>query len=73
MAKQTCAKCGKEKDVYGAKVCPNDHFICKDCTWQHISCPLCNKPLKYRVQKLEIRLSPIAFIIYRDTEGQLIR
>jgi hypothetical protein len=46
MAKRICAHCGKEKDVYGGKVCANDHFICKGCGQYRSSCPLCGKPLK---------------------------
>jgi hypothetical protein len=47
MAKRVCANCGKEKDVYGGKICSNDHFICESC--YHSTgkrCPLCGKELK---------------------------
>jgi len=41
MPKRVCANCGETKDVYGAKICPKDHFICKDCARRHGHCPLC--------------------------------
>ena len=34
MAKRSCAKCGKEKDVEGARICEKGHFICKSCVWE---------------------------------------
>jgi len=55
MSKRICAKCGKEKEIKGGKICENDHFICKDCsyeTWGLIfsgyleKCPVCGKKLK---------------------------
>ena len=52
MAKRRCANCGKEKDVRGGKICPNDHFICASCVYGGLfgptltSCPLCGKPLR---------------------------
>jgi transposase-like protein len=46
MAKRTCAQCGKEKDVYGGKICSKDHFICQDCARYRSDCPLCKSKLK---------------------------
>ena len=56
MPKRICDACGKEKDVKGGKVCPNGHFICKDCVWSgplpgllsgpRKICPLCEKALR---------------------------
>ncbi|GEM_PF-767070 len=57
MPKRKCDACGKEKDVYGGKVCPNTHFICAECVYGSgvlrqlfgptlTSCPLCGKPLQ---------------------------
>ncbi len=55
MAKRNCAKCGKDKDVDGGRVCENGHFICKQCVYTGgsgilghsaiTSCPLCKKKL----------------------------
>ena len=52
MAKRICARCGKEKDISGGKVCEKGHFICKDCVWDtglfkpdRKYCPVCNKKL----------------------------
>jgi len=46
MPKRKCASCGKEKDVYGGKVCTNDHFLCQSCGMRRTTCPLDGKPLK---------------------------
>ncbi len=52
MSKRICAKCGKEKDISGGKVCEKGHFICNSCVWdvgffssERKFCPLCNKKL----------------------------
>lgn len=54
MARRICAKCGKEKDVEGGRVCEKGHFICRSCVWEGSgllftfekrTCPLCKKPL----------------------------
>ena len=47
MAKRVCANCGKEKDVYGGKVCKNDHFICSSCSYGRSTCPICGKEMKW--------------------------
>jgi hypothetical protein len=47
MSKRICSVCGKEKEVYGGKECPNSHFTCKDCYYRHgLKCQMCGKPLK---------------------------
>lgn len=55
MPKRTCAVCGKEKDVSGAKVCEKGHFVCYRCvhasdtllsTSGKSKCPLCKTKLK---------------------------
>ena len=46
MAKRKCAKCGKEKEIKGAKICINDHFICQSCASGRSTCPLDGKALK---------------------------
>jgi len=53
MPKRICAKCGKEKEISGGKVCEKGHFICKSCVWETAGffsnerriCPLCSKRL----------------------------
>jgi len=48
MASQTCAYCGKTKDVFGGKTCDNGHFVCKDCyrASANVKCRLCGTRLK---------------------------
>jgi len=46
MPRRTCDACGKEKDVYGGKVCEKGHFICSSCAYGRSTCPLCGKPLR---------------------------
>ncbi|MBU4266056.1 MAG: hypothetical protein KKE96_02395 [Candidatus Altiarchaeota archaeon] len=48
MPKRKCDACGKETDVFGGKVCPNGHFICRACYISRgsTSCPLCKKSLR---------------------------
>ena len=48
MPKRICDACGKEKDVYGGKVCSKGHFICQACYMSRGStkCPLCGTPLR---------------------------
>lgn len=45
MATRICAKCGKEHDVQGGKICEKGHFICKNCAYGHQHCPLCGKKM----------------------------
>jgi len=46
MPKRTCSICGKEKEVYGGKECPNGHFACKDDVYKHGSkCKMCGKQM----------------------------
>ena len=33
MPNRTCDSCGKSRDMSGAKVCENSHFVCKGCVW----------------------------------------
>lgn len=50
MPRRICDACGKEKDVYGGKVCSKGHFICSGCYMSGGStkCPLCGMPLLKR-------------------------
>ena len=34
MPKRSCAKCGKEQDLKGGRVCEKGHFICRPCVWE---------------------------------------
>ncbi len=54
MANRICAKCGKDRELKGGKVCEKGHFICKYCvydgsgilfTHERKYCPLCDKKL----------------------------
>jgi hypothetical protein len=47
-AKRMCAKCGRERDIQGGKVCEKGHFVCKECVKpsgffasELKKCPLC--------------------------------
>jgi hypothetical protein len=56
MPNRTCDSCGKSRDMSGAKVCENSHFVCKGCVWAGTgggllgnelkNCPLCKKALR---------------------------
>jgi hypothetical protein len=41
-----CDACGKIKNVSGAKICENGHFICYECYKLYKRCPICQKPAK---------------------------
>jgi hypothetical protein len=53
MAERVCAKCGKSRKLEGAKICENNHFICKICVSETLGlfsgsrtkCPLCQNKL----------------------------
>lgn len=53
MSKRNCAKCGKDKEVEGGRICEKGHFICKSCVWETAGflsderkrCPLCKTKL----------------------------
>ena len=51
-AKRACAKCGKEKELEGGKVCEKGHFVCKACVGHDgflssasTKCPVCKTKL----------------------------
>ena len=46
MAKRVCAKCGKEKEVRGGKICVKEHFSCQSCASGRSTCSLCGKAMK---------------------------
>ena len=53
MATRTCAKCNREKDMSGGKICEKGHFFCKDCVYSGVIiiserkyCPIDKTPLK---------------------------
>lgn len=46
MAQRVCGNCGKTKDVHGGKICSHDHFICKECAFGHLHCPICGHTLR---------------------------
>lgn len=43
---RTCDADGKQKDMFGGKVCEKGHFICKDHAYTRSTCPLCGTRLK---------------------------
>ena len=46
MSKRLCAKCGKEKNVSGGKICEKGHFVCSVCGSGRSTCPVCQKKLR---------------------------
>jgi hypothetical protein len=46
MSDRVCDACGKKKPTSGAKVCSHGHFICRDCNFGHVHCPLCGHTLR---------------------------
>ena len=53
MAKRTCVKCGKEKELEGGKICEKGHFVCSSCKSGYgffgnadlSKCPVCKTKL----------------------------